>query len=225
MIGKLLKILVSLNLYTLYINFKYLPFKQAIKLPILIFGRVSIYALKGKIIINGNPSFGLIRFGEGKVGIFDKKLKTVLDINGTVIFNGTTRIGHGCSLSVGAGSLLEFGDMFKITAKSAIVSTDGCNITFGKRCLLSWDVLVMNTDFHPIYNQADNVLINKAEDVWIGDDVWFGCRTTVLKGVTITSNAILAANTCVTKSLDAEYSIYAGLPAKNVKKGVTWKWS
>lgn len=223
-IGKIFKLLISINWISIYINFKYLPFKQAIRFPILFFGPVSIHSLKGQVILPERLWPGMVRVGEGKVGIFEKRLKSVLDINGTLTFKGETRIGHGCGISVGENSLLEFGEMFKITAKSSIISTGGKKIVFGTGCLLSWDVLIMNTDFHPIYTSSDNARINYPADIIIGDNVWFGCRSTVLKNTTIASNSIIAANANVNKSLLLENCIYAGTPAKCVKDGVNWKW-
>ena len=38
---------------TLYINFRTLPFSQAIRLPIWIYGPVKLYCLSGKIKIRG----------------------------------------------------------------------------------------------------------------------------------------------------------------------------
>lgn len=38
---------------TLYVNFRTLPFKQAIKFPIYIYGRVKFYSLEGDIVNSG----------------------------------------------------------------------------------------------------------------------------------------------------------------------------
>lgn len=54
------------------------------------------------------------------------------------------------------------------------------------------------------------------EDVVIGDDVWVGCRATILKGVTIGDGSVVAAGSVVTKSVPP-YSIVAGVPARVIK--------
>ena len=46
-----------------------------------------------------------------------------------------------------------FGDNFCVTANSAIVCVS--NINFGSNVLLSWDILILDTDFHKIYSIDD----------------------------------------------------------------------
>jgi acetyltransferase-like isoleucine patch superfamily enzyme len=52
--------------------------------------------------------------------------------------------------------------------------------------------------------------------VEIGNNVWIGDKATILPGVTIGDNCIVAANAVVTKSIP-ENSIVAGNPAKVIK--------
>lgn len=47
----------------------------------------------------------------------------------------------------------------------------------------------------------------------IGDDVWMGANSIILKGVTIRNGAVIAAGAVVTKDVP-EYAIVAGVPAK-----------
>ncbi len=51
----------------------------------------------------------------------------------------------------------------------------------------------------------------------IGNDVWIGNNVIIMDGVVIGDGVIVAAGAVVTKSLDA-YGIYAGVPAKLIKK-------
>jgi acetyltransferase-like isoleucine patch superfamily enzyme len=55
----------------------------------------------------------------------------------------------------------------------------------------------------------------------IGDDVWLGDGVKVISGskpLKIARGIIVGAGSIVTKSLDTEYGIYAGVPAKLIKK-------
>ncbi len=64
---------------TLYLNFKYLKFGEAIKLPIICSKHVRIRQASGKIIIK-KPTRGCIRFGFDNVGIFDnKKSRSIIE--------------------------------------------------------------------------------------------------------------------------------------------------
>jgi len=51
----------------------------------------------------------------------------------------------------------------------------------------------------------------------IGDDVWIGHGSIIMSGVNIASGCIVAAGSVVTKDLEP-YTIYAGVPAKKIKK-------
>lgn len=72
-----IKFFQRINLKTIYFNLKYLPFKQAVKLPILVSNKVYLKSLLGKIIIECPISTGLIQIGYGEVGIFDNKNRGV----------------------------------------------------------------------------------------------------------------------------------------------------
>jgi acetyltransferase-like isoleucine patch superfamily enzyme len=52
--------------------------------------------------------------------------------------------------------------------------------------------------------------------VKIGRNVWIGCKATVLKGVTIGDNAIIGANSVVTRDIPAN-AIAVGAPARVIR--------
>ncbi len=62
------------------------------------------------------------------------------------------------------------------------------------------------------YNWKGNDLLTV-----IGDDVWIGYGTIIMSGVSINQGCIVAAGSVVTKDLEP-YWIYAGIPAKKIKK-------
>lgn len=95
------------------------------------------------------------------------------------------------------------------------------NIMINDDCLLSWDILLMDTDFHKILN-SDNTIINKEKHIHIGKHVWIGCRTTILKGVSIANNNVIAANSTITKSISTENCII-GRNTEMLKTGIQWK--
>jgi hypothetical protein len=64
---KYLKILTKLNFNTVYFNFKYLPFKDAIKFPILLSKHVHLKEVSGKINFECPIRHDLVRFGYGEV--------------------------------------------------------------------------------------------------------------------------------------------------------------
>ena len=154
---KYLKILHNLNPKTIYFNFKYLPFNKAIKFPFFISNRVYLLQVKGEVYINSEIKTGMINIGYGRIGIFDmKRSRTIWEVAGKIVFEGNAGIGHGSKISVGEKGVLELGNNFTITAESSILAYN--HIRFGENCLISWDCLIMDTDFHKIYDKEGTVI-------------------------------------------------------------------
>ena len=158
--------------------------------------------------------------GFGDVGLYDKRYdRSVVEICGTVIVNGKVSLGTGSVLSVSSKGTVTFGNNFCNTANIQIVCDD--HITFGDDVLVSWNTLIMDTDFHKIKNLTTDEVYAETCPIDIGDNVWIGCRTVVLKGSRIPNGCILGANSVCAKSYEAENCIIAGNPAEIRKTGVT----
>lgn len=91
---------------------------------------------------------------------------------------------------------------------------DQGGIYIGDGTLIGHSVIIatLNHDFEPSKRQN----LGHAP-VHIGKRVWLGTRVTVLPGVTIGDNAIVAAGAVVTKDIPAN-EIWGGVPAKFIKK-------
>ena len=204
---------------TIYFNLKYFPLAQAIKLPVFISHRVWLKQCQGKVTL-GSYATASVKIGYGGVSVFDEnRSRSIWNVSGEVEFKGTANIGHGSKLAV-TGELV-IGDNLEITAESAIICHE--KITLGKNALISWDTLIMDSDFHEIYDERQQC-INENSPVTIGDDVWIGCRVLILKGVEIPDGTVVAASSTVNKTIESSNTIIAGSPAKTVKENVTWKY-
>ncbi|GAB4039736.1 acyltransferase [Spirosoma jeollabukense] len=205
---------------TLYFNFHYFPFKTAIRLPVMVSANVRLLRTQGRVELSSPVTHRMIRIGFGSVGIFDRNgSKSIWEVTGTVQFKGRADIGHGSKICVLDGHL-SLGNNFKITAESQLV----CNksIEFGDDCLLSWQVLVMDTDFHKVYD-TDGRRLNEDRSIHIGKKNWIGCRAMVLKGVTIPDNCVVAAGSTVTRSVKTGDAILAGSSADIIRVGIQWQ--
>lgn len=69
---------------------------------------------------------------------------------------------------------------------------------------------------HIIDISDDEKLPENDKDVIIENGVWIGANVTILKGVRIGKDSIIAAGSVVTKDVEP-YSIYGGVPAKKLK--------
>lgn len=152
-INHLIKVMLGIH-KSIYINFKMFKFKDAIKFPILLSDNVKIKSLKGKININSEIKSGIIKVGFGDVGTFDiKKRRSILQIDGIWEIGKNISLGHGTKISIGKNGILKMGNNITITAETAIICHK--DIKIGNGCLISWDNLIMDTDFHKIYSIED----------------------------------------------------------------------
>lgn len=208
-----------INFKTIYFNIKWFGFKNGIKLPILINSNCIVKG-DGKIAITGPIKPLMIKLGYGDVGIFYKKNKTILRNYGLIKFEGAANIGHGSKISIDKQGKLVLGRDFIITAESSIVCHN--KITFKQNCLISWEVLIIDHDLHNIYD-CNKKLINKTLPIKIGKDTWIGARVTILKGVNLPDNVIIASNSVITKSFVKRNIIIGGSPNRVLKENITWK--
>lgn len=214
-------LLRRINFNTLYFNFRYLPWKQAFRLPVLVSGKTKLRKLSGNIIFECPIKTGLVQIGFGNIGLFDRDVsRTVWEVYGTVIFRGKAHIGHGSKIVVGAGGVLRFGKNFGISAETSVFVSN--RVEFGDDCLLSWEILVMDDDIHKIKNELGEI-VNSPQPIVFGDRVWVGCRSTILKGSSVPDGAIIGAGSTVAAKLEHERSVYAGNPAKKIKSDVVWE--
>lgn len=206
-----------------WVSLHFFSLKDAIKLPVVVRYNTKIQALSGTIKVGrgGGKKTAMLSVGFSDVGIYDKKYsRTILEIKGTVVLKGSkVTLGHGSALSVQQGAIVTFGDNFCNTAEGKIVCQK--SITFGNNVLTSWETLIMDTDWHAIQDVKTGEVSPIAKDIVIGDNVWIGTRSVILKGSTIPSGCIIGANTLCTKKFTQEQCVIAGNPAKVCKSDVT----
>lgn len=82
----------------IYINFKVLPLKDAIKLPIWISYKTELISLKGRFIFNSNIRTGMIRIGFDGAGTAKFKA-TSIENNGSIFLGENISIGYRWWLS------------------------------------------------------------------------------------------------------------------------------
>lgn len=140
--------------------------------------------------------------------------------------NNRISIGSNCCLKnliidmKNENSVIKIGD--KTTIEEArVTSFEPYKIEIGKDCMFSADIVIMNTDVHRIYDVDTGLKTNQGKEISIGNHVWLGIRTTVLKGVSIGDNSIVAAGSIVTKDVKAN-TIVSGNPAKQIKENKNW---
>lgn len=185
------------------LNFKYLPWRQAIRLPILIYGGRMKLAGGGRLQIDSaNIRTGMIRLGAGDVGIYHGR-GFRLDIRGELVFKGRCHIGKESAIGVACGARLELGDNFIATYGFRLACYD--RITFGRDCLVGWNCLVYDTDFHRLEDIATGAAVSdESAPITVGDGCWLGAECRLTKRASLPPMTTLAAGTRIAAPLRVE---------------------
>ncbi|GAA1861004.1 hypothetical protein GCM10009836_46430 [Pseudonocardia ailaonensis] len=161
---------------------------------------------------------GLVKLGTRDYGFTDARMDGLLRVRGRLEFRGGAEIGKGARWDVGPGATVTIGAGTYFSPRSLLIASIG--ITVGADCAIAWDVQILDDDFHTLVvagEQRPSTL-----PVEIGDHVWIGNRSLVLKGARIPRGCVVAANSVVTGRFDEENCLLAGSPARVVKRDVVW---
>lgn len=208
-------------LKTIYFNFYYLPFKQAIKLPILLYGKVKLKSMAGTVNIDFiNPSFGLIKIGKSIVSLYiNRGFSVVWENRGKITFNGKFILGEGSVISTGLNGYLKFGNNFGATSNFKIACYH--SIKIGDNCRFSWENKVIDTDFHKTINSITGERSVSEKKIIIGKNNWIGIQSIILKGTETPDFCTIGPQSIVNKKyFIPEYSLIAGSPAELKKENI-----
>ena len=116
-----------------------------------------------------------------------------------------------------AGARLEIGAE---TGMSGAVICASNSVVIGRQCLFGADVMVFDTDFHPVDPDGRRGKSESEADaraVAIHDNVFIGARSIIMKGVTIGQGSVIGAGSIVTRDIPP-FTIAAGNPAQSLKQ-------
>lgn len=141
--------------------------------------------------------------------------------------NNTVIIGSGCSIShssfwvSGNCNKIEIGNNTSIGNDCQFATLEGTSISIGEDCMLSHNIRLRTSDSHSIVDDQGN-RINFAKDITIGNHVWVGLESLILKGSVIADNSVVAARATVNKQFELPGCVIAGAPAKQIKSNISW---
>lgn len=205
-------------LKTIVINFRLLPFFIAVKFPIIVSRNVSFQRLNGVVKIDSPVFLGMIRIGFGDLPIKDFRYdRSLLDLTGKIVFSGSANFGISTRISV--SGTLSIGNNFRVSGGSTIICRK--KVVFGNDVLISWDVLVCDTDFHQILAQSGE-RINSDRTVSFGDRIWLGARSTILKGVHIPDGVVVGAGSIISKPILQSKSVVVA-EGKIIRTDIEWR--
>lgn len=172
---------------------------------------------KFKIVINGDNNIVDI-----SANCLLRNTKIYIDgDNNCLIVDAKARFMGPCEINMSNGSKLFIGENAGIRGVTFVLNK--ATVSIGKLCMFSYNIIIRNTDSHKVIDLATNEIVNHPKDITIGNHVWIGQNATILKGVTIGDDSIVAMGSVITKDCPSN-SIIAGNPGKIVKTGITWNY-
>lgn len=124
------------------------------------------------------------------------------------------RLAHDVAFFLdGPGAVITLGDRSFLNRRTEICCVE--RVTIGRGCAIAWDVSITDTDYHQVGDKP------MSAPVEIGDHVWIGAKSLVLKGVRIGEGAIVAAGSVVVTDVPAR-TLVAGVPAQVIRTDVSW---
>ena len=165
-----------------------------------------------RIVNKGKFMFGL--------GIWDSIASSRRNVfrmeqNSKMVINGDVFAERGTYFSVKKNATLELGNNVWINSDCRIICSE--NIKIGDGCLISWETQILDSDIHKLTREEYAM----TKPIAIGENVWIGNRTTILKGVHIGSGSVVATGAVVTRDVP-ERCLVGGVPAKVIRENVSW---
>lgn len=142
--------------------------------------------------------------------------------NSVILLAGhrTNRVGltNPVLLETFEGGLIEIGHH---SGASAMVISSRSRVSIGEYVKMGGNVRIFDHDYHSLYflcrRGAEDRLHVSTKPVIIGDDVFIGTNSIILKGVTIGDRSIIGAGSVVSQNIPND-EIWAGNPARFVRR-------
>ena len=165
------------------------------------------------IIIKGDPicSFYNVRFFAANNSYieFNSSRFSASDVAFELGGEGNNKLIVGKNCSFGSGR-------YFTTGKDTMIS-------IGNNCMCASEIYLRADDGHSIIDLTTNKPTNYSSDIIIGNNVWLGFRSTILKGSKVNDGSVVGFGSIVNKKFEEKNILIAGVPAKKVKENISWK--
>jgi acetyltransferase-like isoleucine patch superfamily enzyme len=216
----------KLNLFkTLYFNFRTMPFRVAVKLPVFFYGHAKFYVLEGCVEFDGTPiKRGMVKIGRN-FDIFCAPRKCtmiLLSENSRIVFHGPCVVSTGCGIRVRFGTTLSIGAYVGLMTEVKVLCEKG--ITIGNCTDVTFECQIVDTDFHYTYSETTQEARRDDGEIVIGAYNWIGNRTSIMKGARTPDYTMVGSMSLLNRDYSQQYDgkplTLAGMPAKVVATGI-----
>lgn len=214
-----------LNLFaTLYLNLRTLPFRQAIKFPVYVYGSVEFSCLRGKILFQDVKLVpGLIKLGRHRDDymLHSRSIIHLATVNSRIVFRGRCSIGDNFLIRVYDGCL-NIGDKVWIGSNVSFICFNKIHIA--DFASITFNCKLIDSTCHYILDTESNTVSRLTGEIYVGSRNWICNNTTIMKGFKTGNNCIIASNSLCNKDYtlgkDCDELLIAGIPARIIKRNV-----
>lgn len=200
---------------TIVANFRLLPFRSAIHLPLVIYNKTELKLSRSHIQLNVPSRFGLIKWGYNEDFFVPTKMPSMLFmINGCLIINGPIRVSPGGVFRI--SGIAELGKHIEIGGGCKMLINN--DLYIGNQTRFAFGSIICDTNFHYICDQG--IIHRKDGKVIIGNSVWIGNNCSIVKNAVIPDHAVVSNKSLVNKDFSTyrKAVLLAGSPAKVIKE-------
>jgi serine acetyltransferase len=164
-----------------------------------------------KIILHANLCLNVNKYPRSRAECYLRLRKGAeMTVNGRVslFYNATIEVHDGGVFSMGQTSV-----------NSGAVIICAHKTTIGDGCLIARHAMISDSDHHRTFDDEGNIT-NYPKEVIIGDNVWLGIKSTVMRGSRIKSGSVVGANSLVMGKIK-EHTLMMNEPAREFSK-INW---
>lgn len=155
-------------------------------------------------------------------GVVLTNSKIDFNADNAVVYLGTNRYEYKFAVSLHNDTVFHMGRHNYINQEMKVFLSEQRHCIIGDSGNISWGLSIRNSDPHLIYSCKTKQRVNPTCSVYIGDHVWIGQDSLILKGTHIDSGSIIAANAVIAGKHIPNNTVWAGNPARQIKEDVFW---
>ncbi|MEI2635664.1 MAG: acyltransferase [Methylotenera sp.] len=124
---------------------------------------------------------------------------------------------NGCDVLLYGDGEIICGENSYIGDRSTLHSAKGYKLVIGRGCQISSNVRIFTQTAVADADFSQKPVSSKFGNVIVGNYCWIGANVLINPGVTVGDNAVIGANSVVTKDVPAA-EIWGGVPARFIRK-------